>query len=91
MRGYVRPDAISVPQKAVSESPQGAFVYVIKEDNSVELRLIEPGDWSGSDWIIESGLAKGDKVVVDGLIKVQPGITVVPSPLEAAASDAKTQ
>ncbi len=91
MRGYVRPDAISVPQKAVSESPQGAFVYVIKDDNSVALRIVEPGDWSGADWIIESGLEAGEKVVVDGLIKVQPGITVVPSPLEAAASDAKTQ
>ncbi len=82
MRGYIRPGTIAIPQRAVSESPQGAYVYVIKDDNTAELRIIKPGDWSGSDWIIESGLEAGEKVVVDGLIKVQPGITVVPTPLE---------
>ena len=83
MRGYVRPNAIAVPQRAVSQSPQGTFVYVLKEGNTAELRIIEPGAWSGSDWIVESGLSAGEKVIVDGLVKVQPGATVNPSPLEA--------
>lgn len=88
MRGYIRPNVIAVPQRAVSESPQGAFVYVVKADNTAELRIVEPGDWSGADWIIESGLSAGEKVVVDGGLKVQPGIEVVPSPLETPATDA---
>lgn len=85
MRGYLRPNAIAIPQRAVSESPQGSYVYVLKEDNTAELRIIEPGSWSGADWIIESGLAAGEKVIVDGVTKVQPGTAVTPAPLEAAA------
>lgn len=84
MRGYVRPNAIAIPQRAVSESPQGSYVYVLKEDNTAELRIIEPGSWSGADWIIESGLSAGEKVIVDGVTKVQPGTAVTPAPLEAA-------
>lgn len=90
MRGYLRPNAIAIPQRAVSESPQGSYVYVLKEDNTAELRIIEPGSWSGADWIIESGLSAGEKVIVDGVTKVQPGTAVTPAPLEAAA-DAKSE
>ncbi len=86
MRGYVRPNAITIPQRAVSESPQGSYVFVLKEDNTAELRIIEPGSWSGADWIIESGLSVGEKVIVDGVTKVQPGTAVTPAPLEAAAA-----
>jgi membrane fusion protein (multidrug efflux system) len=85
MRGYVRPNTIAIPQRAVSESPQGSYVYVLKEDNTAELRIIEPGSWSGADWIIESGISAGEKVIVDGVTKVQPGTAVTPAPLEAAA------
>lgn len=90
MRGYQRPNTIAVPQRAVSESPQGSFVYVLKEDNTAELRIVEPGSWSGADWIIESGLSAGEKVIVDGVTKVQPGTAVTPAPLESAA-DAKPE
>ena len=88
MRGYIRPNVIAIPQRAVSQSPQGAYVYVVKDDNTAELRIIEPGDWSGSEWIIESGLEAGEKVVLDGFIKVQPGIVVVPSPMPTAVETA---
>lgn len=81
MRGYVRPNTIAVPQRAVSASPQGSFVYVIGEGNKAELRIIKPGQWSGTDWIIDSGLTSGEKVIVDGIIKVQPGVEVNPTPL----------
>lgn len=92
MRGYVRPNAIAVPQRAVSESPQGAFVYVIGEGNKAELRIVQPGQWSGSDWIIESGLNPGDKVIVEGVVKVQPGVVVNPAPQgEAPATPAPAQ
>lgn len=83
MLGYLRPNTLAVPQRAVSESPQGAFVYVVKEDNTAAQRFVQLGQWSGADWIIESGLEPGDKVIVDGHLKVQPGVTVDPSPLAA--------
>ena len=91
MRGYVRPDSITVPQRAVSESPQGSFVYVIGEGDKAELRIIQPGQWTGSEWIIESGLSVGEKVIVDGILKVQPGVVVAPKPAgDAAAVTAPT-
>lgn len=92
MRGYVRPDTIAIPQRAVAESPQGSFVYVIGEGNKAELRIVKPGQWTGSDWIIDSGLAPGEKVIVDGQIKVQPGVEVNPSPAgETPATPAPAQ
>jgi len=92
MRGYVRPDTIAIPQRAVSESPQGSFVYVIGEGNKAELRIVKPGQWTGAEWIIESGLAAGEKVIVDGIIKVQPGVEVNPSPAgETPATPAPAQ
>jgi len=87
MRGYVRPNTLAVPQRAVSESPQGAFVYVVNDDNTAAQRFVALGKWSGDDWIIESGIESGDKVIVDGHLKVQPGVTVDPSPM-AAPSEA---
>lgn len=92
MRGYVRPNAIAIPQRAVGESPQGSFVYVIGEGNKAELRVIQPGQWTGSEWIIESGLNPGEKVIVEGIVKVQPGVVVNPAPQgEAPATPAPAQ
>lgn len=76
LRGAVRPDAITVPQRAVMEGPQGKLVYVVGAENKAEPRPVVVGDWSGTDWIIESGLKPGDKVIVDGLVKVYPGAAV---------------
>ncbi|MBX3176045.1 MAG: efflux RND transporter periplasmic adaptor subunit [Candidatus Hydrogenedentes bacterium] len=86
MRGYVRPGAIAIPQRAVNESPQGSYVYVLAGDNTAEQRYIEPGDWSGAEWIVESGLSAGERVLIDGLINVQPGTEVAPSPLVGQAT-----
>lgn len=86
LRGWVRDGAIVVAQRAVSQSPQGAFVYVVAAENKAEMRVVEPGAWVGENWIIENGLNAGDRVIVDGLMKVRPGIVVVP--VEAAIANA---
>ena len=86
MRGYVRPNTIAIPQRAVGQSPRGSFVYVLGEGNKAEMRIVELGQWSGSDWIVDSGLAAGEKVIVDGLIKVRPGADVVPAPAGEVAA-----
>lgn len=73
LKGAVRPDAIAVPQRAVMEGPQGKMVYVLGAESKAEPRPVTVGEWSGTDWIILEGLKAGDKVIVDGLMKVFPG------------------
>ena len=53
---------------------------------------ITPGAWNNQDWIVENGLKPGERVIVEGLTKVQPGIVVVPTPYAAPQSEpAKAQ
>ena len=70
LKGAERPAAIAVPQRAVMEGPQGKMVYLLSSDNKAMPRPVTVGEWTGSDWIITSGLAPGDKVIVDGLAKI---------------------
>ena len=76
LSGAVRPNAIVVPQRAVLEGPQGKFVYVVDAQGKAEVRPVEVGDWQGDDWIIHEGLKAGDKVIVDGVMKIGPGAPV---------------
>jgi membrane fusion protein (multidrug efflux system) len=76
LKGARRPNAIAVPQRAVMEGPQGKLVYVVGKEGKAEPRPVTVGEWSGSEWVILSGLAAGDKVIVDGLVKVFPGAPV---------------
>lgn len=70
--------ALLVPQRAVQEL-QGLFrVYVVGKDNKVELREVTPGEKVESLWVIDKGLEPGDRVVVKGLQRVQPGTKVEP-------------
>jgi membrane fusion protein, multidrug efflux system len=74
VKGGTRPNAIVVPQLAVQQGAKGHVVYVIKEDGTAELRPVVVGDYSGEKGIlIASGLQAGDRVVVDGALKVVPG------------------
>jgi multidrug efflux system membrane fusion protein len=60
----------------VQRSPESAFVYVVKADNTVEVRNITPGPVEGDAAAITTGLAPGDRVVIDGVDKLQPGAAV---------------
>lgn len=77
-------DAIVIPQRAVTEL-QGSYyqVTIVNPDNTVEVRSVEPGEKYGSDWVITSGLKKGDRIVVEGSQKVQNGQKVNPQPFVA--------
>jgi membrane fusion protein (multidrug efflux system) len=77
LRGATRPDAITVPQRAVVEGPMGKMVYVLGKDNKAEPRPLTLNGWSGNEWVVLKGLAPGDKVIVDGLMKVYPGADVM--------------
>ncbi|MEO8200453.1 MAG: efflux RND transporter periplasmic adaptor subunit [Gemmatimonadota bacterium] len=81
LHGLVRDSALAIPQRAVQQSLGRQFVFVVTKGDSVAARDIQPGPWSGNLWIIDKGLAAGDRVIVDGIQKVGPGSVVHPVPL----------
>ena len=76
LRGAVRPNAVTVPQRAVLEGPQGKFVYIVDEKGSAQPRPLEVGDWAGDAWVVNKGVQPGDKVIVEGLMRLGPGAPV---------------
>jgi len=85
--GATRPNAISVPQRAVQQGPKGHFVWVVDKDSKAEMRPVTVGDWVGKDWFIDEGLAAGDRVAVEGTLTLTPGVAVrIAPPNESAAT-----
>jgi RND family efflux transporter MFP subunit len=73
---YIRPAALLVPQKAVTEL-QGMYqVAVVGSDNKISVRTVRVGERTGSLWIIEEGVKPGERVVVEGVQKVREGMPV---------------
>ena len=86
-------DVTVVPRRAVVEL-QGFFrVYVVESDNTVSVRDIKTGPTTGNITIIEEGLDGGETIIVEGLQKVRPGMTVAPQPFAqpAAAASQETE
>jgi membrane fusion protein (multidrug efflux system) len=81
----VNSEAIAVSQRAVSHGADGgATVMVVTPDNKVEVRPIKTDTAAGDQWIVSSGLKSGERIMVEGLQKVQPGMVV--NPVSPAAS-----
>src|SRR5690554_5486369 len=77
----VRQDAILVPQRGVARDPKGnTSVMVVNDEGVVENRPVVVSRTVGDQWLVEEGLAAGDRVVVEGLQKIQPGAPVVAVP-----------
>ena len=84
----VKQGALLVPQRAVQEI-QGLYsIMVVKADSTVEQRMVKASDRVGNLWVIDSGLKPGEKVIVEGIQKVRPGIQVIAklAPAEATAA-----
>jgi len=84
----VKEGALLIPQRAVQEI-QGLYsVMVVQPDNTVEQRMVKAGDRVGNLWVIDSGVKLGEKVIVEGVQKVRPGIKVnaIPDKSDAAAA-----
>ena len=75
-----RKDAIEIPQKAVQQVQSMQAVYTVGPDNKALLRAIVTGNRSGEMWIVEQGLKTGERIIVEGQLKVRPGATVQPQP-----------
>lgn len=81
IEGAKRSGVILVPQRAVQQGPKGPVVFLVGEGDKVEVRDVRATSWQHSRWIIEEGLKLGDRVIVNGLQRVAPGIPVNPVPV----------
>ena len=73
-----RTGALAVPQRAVMET-QGIFqLAVVGDDGTVDLRQVQMGPRVDDQWIVESGLDPGERVALEGLQRIRPGVKVVP-------------
>ena len=80
----LRKNALVVPQRAVQEVQGNHQVVVVGQDDTAEIRSVQVGPKSGSDWVITKGLEPGDRVVVEGVQKVRDGMKVAPKPFVAS-------
>ncbi len=89
-KGALRPNAVVVPQLAVQQGSNGHLVYVVKQDGTAEVRPVVVGDYYGEkEIVVLTGLHAGDRVVVDGVLRVVPGQPVkVVEPGAAGAAKA---
>ena len=83
VEGVTEQDSVSVPRRAVMTSAQGSFVWVVGQDDAIELRPVTLAGDAGDRALIASGLAGGERVVAEGVLKVRPGAKV-----KVAAPDA---
>ncbi|WP_244816530.1 efflux RND transporter periplasmic adaptor subunit [Caballeronia sp. Lep1P3] len=86
VHGLSRPNAILVPQRAVLQGAKAHYVWLLDKDGkTAHEQVVEVGEWLGNDWFIPQGLSAGDRVIVDGAIRVAAG---VPVKVTGEASDA---
>ncbi len=76
--------AVTVPSSAVQRGTQGMYVFVVKPDNTVTLRTVTLGPSEGELSAVQSGVAAGDKVVIDGTDRLREGAKVAPTTRAAA-------
>ena len=80
-------NAIRIPQQAVQELQGLKSVYVVGADNKAEARQIVASYRVGNDWVVDSGLKPGDRVVTEGIGKLRPGASVKPVTAASVASE----
>lgn len=81
-------DGVLVPHSAVLRGDQGQFVWVIDAEGKAAPRPVQTAGWAGKDWVVSAGLAAGDRVIVDNLMKVRPGAAVQPKPAQPQGAPA---
>lgn len=86
--GWVRPESLTVPQRAVLQSPTGPMVLVVDKEGKVIVQPVTLGGWNGDRWHVTKGLSPGERIVVDGVQKAHPGSIVRTVDVAAAAAPA---
>jgi len=86
---YTLDQAVVAPSRAVQNGPQGAIVFVVKDDMTVEVRPVKLGPVAGLETVLTEGVKSGEKVVVDGHLALYPGAKVFASGQAPAKPAAK--
>jgi membrane fusion protein (multidrug efflux system) len=89
VEGVTLANVVSIPRKAVMSSSQGSFVWIVGAEDKIEMRPVQVGRTMRNDIVVTSGLSKGDRYVVEGVLKVQPGIQVSAVSVDAASRQAE--
>lgn len=82
----VRPEAVLIPQRAVQISQQGASVMIVGADDTAAVRPVQLGRMHEGSWVVLEGIEPGERVIVEGLQRVQPG-----QPVRIVRSDARAR
>jgi membrane fusion protein (multidrug efflux system) len=91
LTGMSLQDVFVVPEQAVSQGPQGAFVYVVNStNNGVEVRPIGLFREVAGGWAVKDGLKDGETIVVDGVQRVRPGAPIKAVPFVPAKTDVES-
>ena len=81
LQGVAPIQALAIPRAAILSDQQGDYVWVVGDGNKVEQRRVQLGQSTPDTAVISAGLKDGETVVVDGVQRVRPGITVAPAPM----------
>jgi membrane fusion protein (multidrug efflux system) len=82
LKGITLPKAILIPQAAVSQGPQGTFVFAVNSQGAAEVRPVKLDREVNGNWVVRDGLKEGDQIIVDGVMRVRPGAQVKASPMK---------
>tara|TARA_B110000438_G_scaffold129079_1_gene125396 strand:- start:2632 stop:3819 length:1188 start_codon:yes stop_codon:yes gene_type:complete len=81
----VKSDAILVPHRGVSRNTKGEpTAMIVNKDNKVESRVLQVDRAVGSNWLVTHGVAAGDKLIIEGLQKIRPGVLVTPTQVKSS-------
>jgi membrane fusion protein (multidrug efflux system) len=86
VNGVTLASSLVIPKRAVMHGVQGSFVWLIGAGDKVEFRPVQLGTTAENDVVVDQGLKAGERIVVDGILKVQPGAVVKGVPLAAEAT-----
>jgi membrane fusion protein (multidrug efflux system) len=89
VEGVTLTNVVAIPRKAVMSGGQGSFVWVVAAGDKVEMRPVQTSRSMGNDILVTKGLAAGDRYIVEGVLKVQPGIQVSAVSVDASARQAE--
>jgi membrane fusion protein (multidrug efflux system) len=81
----LRRSVILVPQRAIQQLQSEQTVMTVGAGNIVEIRPIVTAERVGENWIVQQGLKPGDRIIVEGQLKVRPGARVTPQPYRSAS------
>ncbi|VXC50343.1 Efflux pump periplasmic linker BepD [Pseudomonas sp. 8AS] len=76
LKGISKPNAITVPERAIGQGPNGTYVYVVDEQGMARARPVTTAHTADGRWAVDSGLAAGERIIVEGLPKVRPNTPV---------------